>query len=360
MIFDYNYFAMLEPMKYYDADDLSSQKAQDMINNKGHNYVATKKSDGEWGMFIKGLNGEILIRSRSLSVVTNAYGDKTALLPHLVNEMKYWPNGTVMLGELCFDDPLKTSKDVGSILRCLAPKAIERQKDSPLLVKIFDCLAYGGTVILEEKYDIRLEFVKKYFPDFFSPHFSCVEHTYGDFMEFAEKIWSKGGEGIVIHNFDYKYQPGKRTAWNTLKVKKHLGEIETKVATVSSPTHKYEGTCEQTWPYWAVVISKTSGETMMMRGSLTSMSPADLFVYEAYPVTKFWFYGWAGAINVVYKGKVVSVSSGLTDEDREWLMSNDAIDCIRQGKLTAVISAMEETADGSLRHPVLIRLRTDL
>ena len=76
------------------------------------------------------------------------------------------------------------------------------------------------------------------------------------------------------------------------------------------------------------------------------------------PVTKFYFYGWPGAIVVDYKGKEVSISSGLTDEDRNWLAHTP--ENIALGEVYATISAMEETEDGSLRHPVLIRLRTDV
>ena len=105
------------------------QKREDMMSNKDDQFVATRKNDGEWCMLIKGLNGEVLARSRSISKVTGKYGDYTAKIPHIIDEfMGCFPNGTVLLGELCFEDITKTSKDVGTILRCLPPKAVERQK----------------------------------------------------------------------------------------------------------------------------------------------------------------------------------------------------------------------------------------
>ena len=102
-----------------------------MINNENDEYIATCKYDGEWTMFIK-WDGQYLIRSRSLSKVTGAYGDKTAHLPHLVEEMKLWPDNTVILGEVCWGDFGSVSTDVGTILRCLPAKAVERQKEHKL------------------------------------------------------------------------------------------------------------------------------------------------------------------------------------------------------------------------------------
>ena len=43
-----------------------------------------------------------------------------------------------------------------------------------------------------------------------------------DFMEFADYVWGHGGEGIMIVRKDMKYEPGKRTAWKSLKVKKKI------------------------------------------------------------------------------------------------------------------------------------------
>jgi hypothetical protein len=357
----FNYFKMMEPMKYYDAQDLSNPKAQKMVNSDGAHYVATKKYDGEWAMFIKGLNGEILIRSRSLSVVTGEYGDKTESLPHLVNEMSEFPNGTVLLGELCFSNPKLTSKDVGAILRCLAPKAIERQRANPLSVRVFDLLAYDGEILVDKPYRDRF-----YQVDFFMKNltmfsnkprfFLLTEYRYSDFMEFSKEVWSDGGEGIVIHSFNYKYQPGKRTAWDTLKIKKQLGELEVTVIGLVTPTHIYDGKSLATWPFWAYK-DELGNEKKIYRDNLSV--DIKILAPTAYPVTKYWYHAWAAGIVVKRNGVEISVASGLTDEDRAWLVTDEASKLILGGQLTAVISAMEETEDGSLRHPILIRLRTD-
>ena len=50
--YNFNYWAMLEPMKYYDKkrEDLSDnlkKKYDAMINNENNEYIATCKYDGE-------------------------------------------------------------------------------------------------------------------------------------------------------------------------------------------------------------------------------------------------------------------------------------------------------------------------
>ena len=117
----------MEPMKYYEGNT-STQKAQDMINNKDQAYFAMRKYDGEWCRAIITEDG-VLMQSRSVSKITGTYGDKTELVPHITEELKdTWPAGTVLLGELAFDDFESTSKDVGSILRCKVDKAISSPK----------------------------------------------------------------------------------------------------------------------------------------------------------------------------------------------------------------------------------------
>ena len=125
-------FAMLPPMKYYNNEDTSNAKRQDMIDNKNGEYIATKKNDGDWSMLIHYSKGNNLIRSRSISKVTGVYGDYTAKVPHIVREMENWPDNTVMLAELCWDEDGTNANTVGTILRCLPAKAVERQKEKKI------------------------------------------------------------------------------------------------------------------------------------------------------------------------------------------------------------------------------------
>jgi len=131
------FYKIAKPGKYWSLPKNKRDMADTMLYNE--NYYAGAKSDGEWARLIVG-EDYVLMQSRNIAVGTGTYGDKTASVPHIIHQAKItYPAGTVLLGELCFDDPTKTSKDVGSIMRCLPAKAIERQNSGPkLMFKVFD------------------------------------------------------------------------------------------------------------------------------------------------------------------------------------------------------------------------------
>ena len=338
-------FAMLAPMKYYNNEDTSNAKRQDMINNKNGEYIATEKHDGDWGMFIHYSKGHNLIRSRSISKVTGVYGDYTAKLPHLCDEMDNWPDNTVVLAEICWDEYGTNANTVGTILRCLPAKAVERQKNKKLSALIFDVLMYKGLDLTVLPYEKRITFYALYFTQpvadnltppelhFYPHYFKRTQIFTTDFAEAADDIISRGGEGIVIQRKDYVYSPGNRTAWKTLKLKQKLPEMELKVVGTLAPNKLYEGDCPETWEY------QIDGEL----------------------VTKPYYFGWKNGITVeLPSGITTDVASGLTDDDRAWLATEEAAKMIEAGELYAVVKSMSINSLGKLRHPSLVRLRNDM
>lgn len=349
---NFDKFYTMTPMKYYQPLDYKNQKAQDMITNFNNEYIGTRKNDGEWCRLIIDAEGNIKAQSRSISKVTGEYGDKTEHIPHIVQEFSSYPKQTVLLGELCFADATKTSRDVGGILRCKADKAIARQKTEKLIFKVFDCLAFAGMDLMDCPYWERFANAKDAVADY-GNFITVTDHIeFGGFEEFLQDILAEGGEGIVIHKKDAKYKPGARTAWESLKVKKIIQELELPIVDFIEPNRTYCGEDASTWKYW--IGTKDNGE--IVRSLKGPDSTSDIKSWE--PVTKPFWMGWKNGIVVDNNGTLVRITSGLTDEDREWLASDDAQEALENG-LVATVSAMEVTADGSLRHPRLIRIRTE-
>ena len=348
-----NDFAMLTPMRYYNNEDASNQKRKDMVENKDGQFIATCKKDGDWAMLIHYSKGNNLIRSRSISKVTGVYGDYTAKVPHIAEEMDSWPDNTVVLAELCWDQDGTNANTVGTILRCLPAKAVERQKENKLKAVVFDILMYASKDLTSVGYYERLT---DWAFDFINSHdwnyIKLTEIIEDDFAAAADRIIANGGEGVVIQRKDYIYSPGSRTAWKTLKLKQQLPEMELKVVGTLKPNKYYEGDCPETWGYWYQDISYTD-EDGVWHGPNSQMGN--------FPVTKPYFYGWKNGITVeLPDGTTTDVTSGLTDDDRAWLATKAAAQMIKNNELYAVVKAMSFNDKGRLRHPSLVRLRNDL
>lgn len=335
---DFNKVKESKPMKYVGGTAGKSRVTQFLANpNTFSDWIYTDKVDGEWSRIVYDLDGEVTIQGRGVSRVTGKQKDNTELLPHLVEDVKTnLPKGSVIIGELSFDNHINfVQREIGSILRCKAPKAIERQLENKLVFYAFDCLAMDGVDLSTSSYEKRTGALKDVSGDYIKP----VKQYKVDETAIAhlDKVLADGGEGIMIMNKDGKYLPGSRSVRVSLKIKKELGELTLPVTAVLEPKVKYEGSESDTWQY------ELGGQQ----------------------VTKYHFNGWKAGVEVDYNGNTVGVTSGITDEDAKWLSTPEAQEKIKNGELMAEVTAMEEIqANGSdkpsLRHPVLLKLRTDL
>ena len=374
-------FAMMEPMKYYDNPEPKTatlqQKRQDIINNKNNEYIASVKHDGDWGMFIHYGPGHNLIRSRSISKVTGVYGDYTDKLPTAVALMEKWPNNSVVLAEICVDGEGTNANTIGTILRCLPAKAVERQKEIKVRFWGFDLLMWGGFDYTKTPYRDRLYTLEALLnnkhgtaPYFGNDYFRCTEVFADgfDFAEEADRVINEGGEGLVIQRKDNAYWPGTRTAWKTLKLKQKLPEMELPVVAALEPTEAYTGKEIESWPYWLAYPSDGDWPTMHQFDGLAQALDYEAkfnkewgdvvgYTVKVKPVTKPYYYGWKSAISVLYNGIKVDVASGLTDDDRQWLATKDAQEMIKNGALKAVVRGMSVNDKGAIRHPVFVRFR---
>lgn len=344
-----NKFSMLPMQLYYDCPDKNNKNIE-KIRHDESNYIASEKYDGEASMFIK-INGEILIRSRNLSKVTGKYGDYTSKLPHLVKELENIPDNTVFLAELCLNDGTNHAKkgtmstDVGTVLRSLPPLAIKKQSENGNLVAvIYDCLMYAGDEIMDCPYEKRVKLIEEMFDNEYN-NSGYIYHTqfkYNNFYDFFNNIINNSGEGIVLVNKDYQYSPGKRTAWKTLKWKRHTETYDLLIIDTEDYTKEYTGKQLNKWQYFVDENdNKVKGNYML----------------GYTPVTKGWFYGWKAAVICMFNDKKIRVSSGLSDEDREQLSTETMQEHIKNHELYAEVSGMQSATHGKLRHPIINRLR---
>ena len=362
MIIDGIDFQELESEKYWSFPKSFKGDPKEETRNMifSGNYIGARKMDGAYYRFIMDMDGNMRLQGRSKSV-SGEYLCKLDHVPHLLPYFERLPNGTCLLGEIYFPKN-EGSSNVTTIMGCLAPKAIERQTKGPKLhYYIFDVWAWDGISCMTDCLESRIELVNNMYNDYcddgnnerpnaiaqidFATYYEGEE-----LWEQLQKILAAGGEGIVMTKKGTVPSPGKRTARKTLKVKKELSENIDCFFTGrgTSPTRLYSGKEIETWKYWENMRTgaKVEGEYF---GKYRQGEP-----YE--PVTKPFFYGWAGSleIGVLKDGQVYPIGylSGLEDAVKAD-PSAQAMKCIE-------VTAMEILETGGIRHAKLERFRPDL
>ena len=329
------------------------------------NYIGSRKIDGAYYRFVKDMEGNMTLQGRSRSV-KGGFLNKIGHVPHLQKFFDFLPNGTCLLGELYFPNN-EGSHNVTTIMGCLEPKAIKRQETGDKLhYYIFDVWAYDGESLLNIPAEKRIKYINRLFEEIYSislnknnditiytkfPEIEFAKYYEGkQLWELLQKTLEIGGEGIVITRKDSHAEPGKRSSKKTLKIKKEISQTIDCFFTgkTAAPTRLYSGKEIETWKYWENVrtLEKLEGEHWKD-------------YYEGVPiepVTKPYFYGWAGSleIGVLKKGKVFPIGwlSGVSDE----IKAN--IDKYKD--LPIEVTAMEFTEDRALRHGRLVDFRPDL
>ena len=347
-------FHILEAQKYWSptstwTPERKKQEVKDAIFSG--NYIGARKMDGAFYKFIKDEDGNMELIGRSKSV-NGDYLNKIGHVPQLHDFFNSLPNGTCLLGEIYFPNN-EGSNHVTTIMGCLENKAITRQNNGEKLhYYIFDILAWNGRSIYKENIEERVCAI--------SAMESHYKHDYVEFAQYYEgqELWNQlqeilanGGEGIVITKKGTCYQPGKRPARQTIKVKKELQEtIDVVILGANAPTRLYSGKEILTWKLWENTRTgeKIQGE---LYKDYSEGAPIE-------PVTKTYWNGWAGSliIGIRKDDKLVPIGSlsGMTEE----VLSNWQN---YKGKV-AEVTAMQimDTDNKGLRHPKFVQWRPDL
>ena len=353
-----------EPMKYFAppstmSSDTRRMKLEQMIDSG--DYLFGLKTDGNWSRAVITAERQAL-QTRGISTITKTYGeiqDKVFFWNEVCNAFN--KGTTVILGEVYL--PGAIDKDVGSILRCLTPKAQARQKNNPLRWRIFDVLALDGTDYMNTGFEDRIQLIPQVVKRINSTLVEGVNYYEMDktFFDKMGEIFAAGGEGAVCYRKNSCYEPGKRGphAWDTVKVKHEISsEIDAFITGIVPGEKLYTGKDLSTWQLWE---NQRTGEKVV--------GPyfGDYQLGGAYiPVTKNYFNNWPAAIQVsVYdrNGNEVPLCkvSGITEEFKTSLRDDPTrwIGCpVTIGGMMVSSAKADSEGNGiSIRHPLLKRIR---
>ena len=355
-------FFNMEAMKYYAPPatwDVEKKKENAMNKIFSGEWLGAQKRDGAFYLCGKNMDGEIFLRPRARNV-KKKFVNKVNWVPHLHDFFNSLPNGTVFLAELYYPKN-EQAKSTSSIMNSLQEKAIKKQEkdEDKLILYIFDVLAFDETSYLNERAENR-------FTNLYLLSGSNYESRFVEFAKYVsgQELWdtlqnllADGFEGMVITYKDAKYEPGKRSNKVSLKIKKEIQEtIDCVIVGVNPPSKNYTGKEIETWPYWF----NEQTNTKILEGDF--MKQAHHTIYQSYvegapvvPVTKNWFFGWAGSLKLgLYDGdNLVHVGdlSGITEDIRQnW---KDYVGTVVE------VSCMEIHDTGGLRHPKAINFLRD-
>lgn len=359
-------FYQLDPMRYFSpstswSEEKKKQNAMDKIFSG--EWWGARKVDGIFCMCGKNPEGEIFLRPRAKNT-KGEFVNKVDWVPQIhwfLNELE---PGTVLLGEVYLprDEQAKTTT---SIMNCLLKKSLARQAKSEdkLHLYVFDILADAGESYLNMKAIDRFLRVSDYEKKYSGSFIEWAEYKNGkELWDMLQILLANGFEGVVITYQDAPYQPGKRSNKVSLKIKKELQDtVDCIVIGANPPTRAYSGKEIETWEYW---FNDLGNEKILASEYFAKNHES---IYKLYseggavvPVTKNWFYGWAGSWKLgAYKDGIrvqIGSLSGLTDEQKEnWK---------RYVGMVVEVAAMEvsENQEGGkgLRHPKLISIREDI
>lgn len=342
-------FKELECQKYWTFTSAFKGDKKAEIRNMifSGDYIGSRKRDGALYKFVKDDEGNMGLFGRSKGVGGD-YSEKLAWIPHLHDFFESLPNGTCLLGELYLPHNEK-STGTTTIMGCLVEKAIQRQQSGePLTYYIFDVLAYNGRNLVKETAQYRfglLETIKVEHPNLEWATYYRGEELWGALTE----ILAEGGEGIVITKANTCYQPGKRPARQTLKVKKELQEnVDCIIIGANPPTKEYTGSKSiETWNYWINTNTNKKMEGQFYKEYYEGESIT--------PITKMYFLGGAGSLVLgVYKDEKIIPIGNLSGLTEDILLNWKSY----IGKVCEV-TAMEILPTGGLRHPKFVRFRDD-
>lgn len=347
-------FWNMEAEKYWAPTKNINLK--ELVNNAifSGDYIGSRKVDGQWDMMIKDEKGNLYLRPRNESV-NGGYPNKIDWVPHLKEAFNNLPNGTVLLGEIYFDGN-EGSRKVTTIMGCLKEKAVQRQeKGDKLSFYIFDCLALNNTLLLNTPLTIRKDAVKGIY-DSISQNSryirAAIFYEGEDLLDYIAYCRERDWEGVVLQKKDGIYEPGKRPARKSIKVKKELDrEVDCFLTgNYKEATWEYTGKEVENWKYWFDLKNNQKKEGIFYE-DFQNGAPIE-------PISKGAFFGWAGSVEIgVVKGEeIIPIGwiSNVTEEVKRGIVEDNSSWSRRVVKINAM---MMESDTHNFRHARIMEWR---
>ena len=353
-------FYQLEAMKYYSPSTRwSAEKKKENAMQKifSGEWWGAQKRDGIFCMCGRNQDGDIFLRPRAKNT-KGEFVNKVDWVPQIHTLLAAMDPGTVFLGELYLPRD-EQAKSTSSIMNSLQPRAVKKQQkeEDKLHLYIFDVLANKGKSLLDVPALKRFTTLHK-MSFLHADYVEWAKYCNGqDLWNMLQQLLADGYEGVVITHQDAPYQPGKRSNKISLKIKKELQEtIDCIIIGANAPT-KISGTnMPQDWEYWLDEMHDKKILASDYQKEFHRHPYEDYYDGDPiYPVTKNWFYGWAGSLKLgLYDGdKLIHVGdlSGIDESIKaHW---KDYVGTI------AEINCMEIHDTGGLRHPRFLGWRMD-
>lgn len=358
-------FFNMEAMKYYaPPSSWSQEKKKDTAVSRifSGEWWGSQKRDGAFMLFCKDMEGNMYLRPRAKNT-KGEFVNKIDWVPHLHPFFESLPNGTCLLGELYLPRN-EQAKSTTTIMNCLVKKAVERQEkdEDKLHYYIFDILADEGESYINMKAIDRFlrlsDYAQKYKGDFVE----WAEYKNGkELWELLQNLLATGYEGIVITREDAPYQPGKRPSKDCLKVKKELQDTIDCIIIGANPPTKNSNTKEpETWPYWYnELTNKKIHNSEYFAEHHESVYNSYVKGVPVIPVTKNWFYGWAGSLklglydgdNLIHVGDLSGIDETIRQNWKQYIGTVVEISCME--------ISQDKNGKPGFRHPRAINFLRD-
>jgi DNA ligase-1 len=213
----------------------------------GESYA--ELSDAAWIVEDKydGIRAQAHVRQRSVHLFSRRLNDVTASYPELTSALR------TIGGDAIFDGEIVAMRDnrvlpFRSLQSRLQRKRVEAEllRDVPLTYVIFDVLAIGDDLLIDEPLTVRRARLAEFFGATASAQlrlapFDRIGAAAADFVnERFEAARARGNEGLVLKRVDAPYLPGRRGKW-WLKLKRELSTLDVVVVAVEWGNGKRAG-----------------------------------------------------------------------------------------------------------------------